>query len=219
MRLYNLCDAHHALNNVALRRIKISRIEDLNDPFELLGVDVRDKRLRASFRAAKRDMHEDGGVICFSKTWQNPVMWSHYGDKHRGICLGFDVSDSELTPVSYEPDLLKVDDVSQLSDNELTEQLFSRLVSTKFRDWGYEEEMRAYITLDHSTSEGGLYFFEFSKNIQLREIILGARCVIPIDKVKELASSFNEKVHVKKARIAFTKFSVVEDRSFRDSAA
>jgi len=36
MRLYDLCYSERALLNIALRRAKISRIEDLNDPFELL---------------------------------------------------------------------------------------------------------------------------------------------------------------------------------------
>jgi hypothetical protein len=33
-------------------------------------------------------------------------MWSHYGDRHKGICLGFDVPDNEFTR--------KVDDVVKL---------------------------------------------------------------------------------------------------------
>ena len=36
MRVYYLTGAQFALNNIALRRLKIARIEDLNDPFELL---------------------------------------------------------------------------------------------------------------------------------------------------------------------------------------
>ena len=42
MRVYYLTGAPFALSNLALRRIKIARFEDLNDPFELLGVDVGD---------------------------------------------------------------------------------------------------------------------------------------------------------------------------------
>ena len=37
MRLHNLSDAQHAQLNIALWRISISRIDVLNDPFELLG--------------------------------------------------------------------------------------------------------------------------------------------------------------------------------------
>jgi len=33
------------------------------------------------------------GLLCFSRNWHNPVLWSHYADKHRGICPGFDADD------------------------------------------------------------------------------------------------------------------------------
>jgi hypothetical protein len=38
MRVFYLTGAQFALSNLALRRVKISRFEDLNDPFELLGI-------------------------------------------------------------------------------------------------------------------------------------------------------------------------------------
>lgn len=219
MRLYNLSYAHHGLNNIALRRIKISRIEDLNDPFELMGANLRNKNLRAPFKAARQAIHNENGVICFSETWQNPVMWSHYADKHRGICLGFDVSGSLVMPVSYEHELLNIDGASKSPESEFTEEFMAKLLTTKFRDWGYEQEVRIFVDLDHSTSEGGLYFYDYSEDIELREVILGARCNLPIEKTRQLVSGFASKVHVKKARIAFTKFGVVEDRSFREKEA
>ena len=33
-------------------------------------------------------------AACFSKSFHNPSMWSHYGDGHKGVCLIFDTSDS-----------------------------------------------------------------------------------------------------------------------------
>ena len=29
-------------------------------------------------------------ISCFSKSWNSTLMWSHYGDKHKGICVEFD---------------------------------------------------------------------------------------------------------------------------------
>lgn len=29
------------------------------------------------------------GVCCFSKSYSNPLLWSHYGDQHHGICIGY----------------------------------------------------------------------------------------------------------------------------------
>jgi|SRR6185312_15311072 len=217
MRLYNLSDATHTLINISLKRMKVSRIADLNDPFELLSVNLRDKRLRDGFRAAKEKIHSENGVLCFSRSWSNPVLWSHYADKHRGMCLGFDVDDRCVMPVSYETDLTKFAPNASASETILTRKYMKKLLSTKFKDWAYEDEVRVYVELDPRTVEAGLYFADFSEKMQLREIILGARCEVPISKARELAGLFPHKVHVIKSRLAFTKFSVVENRQFRSA--
>lgn len=33
--------------------------------------------------------HYDRGVCCFSATDLDPLLWSHYGDCHRGLCIGY----------------------------------------------------------------------------------------------------------------------------------
>jgi len=101
MRAYYLTGSQFAVSNLALRRIKIARFADLNDPFELLGVDIGNKEHRSAFRATKDQLNESKGLICFSKSWSSPLMWGHYAEKHTGICLGFDVPDKLFEPVIY----------------------------------------------------------------------------------------------------------------------
>ena len=91
MRLYRFLDAHYGLLAVADRRIKISTIMELNDPFEFLGVNLSNRQFRWALRETKRQLSESQGLLCFSKTWRNPVLWGHYADSHRGLCLGFSV--------------------------------------------------------------------------------------------------------------------------------
>jgi Protein of unknown function (DUF2971) len=31
----------------------------------------------------------DKGVCCFSESFNNMLLWSHYGDQHRGLCVGY----------------------------------------------------------------------------------------------------------------------------------
>ena len=212
MRVYHLSDAQHALSNIALRRIKISRFADLNDPFELLGADLRNGELRKVFRDTKEKLHKNTGLICFSQSWENPVLWSHYADKHRGICLGFDAPDDLPKPVIYTPDALKVAHSEKKSLPKITEDFMKSLLLTKFVDWRYENEVRLFVGLDHKTAESGLYFYSFSKNFSLKEVILGPRCDLPIRSVRKLVDGFEPAVHVVKSRLAFTKFKVVENR-------
>lgn len=213
MRIYYLTGAHFALSNVALRRIKISRFSDLNDPFELLAVDLSDREHRAAFRKTKEQLNENRGLICFSKSWSNPLLWGHYAEKHTGVCLGFDVSDDLLAPVIYSehPMTIRID--PRTNRPKLTEQVVNRLLRTKFADWKYEDEVRLFVELDHDTIESGSYFYSFSDNLVLREIILGPRCGIPLMGVKNLVDNFERPVRVLKSRIAFGSFRVVENRT------
>jgi hypothetical protein len=42
----------------------------------------------------------DRGVCCFSSTYDNPLLWSHYGDQHKGICIGYGMN-REPAPVLH----------------------------------------------------------------------------------------------------------------------
>lgn len=201
MRVYHLTNAMHAVSNIALRRLKVSRFEDLNDPFELIGADLKDKVERTAFRELKRRLHEKYGVLCFSKSWSNPVLWSHYADKHRGVCLGFDIEDSEAREIIYTEKPLKMKFASQRA---------RPLMLTKYVDWRYEEEVRIILELNRLPVEGGLYFSLFSPEMELREVILGPRCSLEQNVIADLCKKLNDKIEVKKARLAFSSFRVIE---------
>jgi hypothetical protein len=213
MRVYHLKESKFAIENIALCRIKVSRFSDLNDPFELLGAELRNKELREAFRQTKEHLDKNRGLICFSKSWGNPVLWSHYADKHRGICLGFDVPDEVLAPIIYTKDPLKVPKSEKKAIPKINYEFMNGLLRTKFEDWRYEEECRLFINLDHNCSESGLYFYSFNESLVLKEVILGPRCEIPISEVRQLVSKVSPQVKVIKAMVAFTKFKVIENRA------
>ena len=216
MRVYHLLSAENGLSDISLRRIRISRIRDLNDPFEFLAIRADGKELRKFLRSWADEFNQGKGLLCFSKTWHNPVLWSHYASKHRGMCLGFDVADGLLQGVQYTKDRLSVPYIENKPEVRLDEAFVRDLLRTKFEHWAYEEEARAFVALDHSTVESGSYFHPFDAVIALKEVILGPMCELPIDRVRELVHSTYEYVSVVKARLAFKWFSVVPDeRSVR----
>lgn len=211
MRVYYLTGAHFALSNLSLQRIKISRFEDLNDPFELLGIDVSNRGFRVAIRETKEEINNSKGLICFSKSWSNPLMWGHYAEKHTGICLGFDIPDKLLNPVVYAKRLLKLEIEPEKELYKLSKNVVNKLLRTKFYDWKYEAEMRLFVELDHDTEESGMYFYPFSEKLALRDVILGPRCELPIDGVRNIVANFNPQVRVVKSRIAFSQFEVREN--------
>ncbi len=88
-----------------------------------------------------------------------------------------------------------------------------RLIRTKFYDWKYENEVRLFIELDHDTVEAGKYFLPFSENLSLREVILGPKCDLPLQGVQELLEKQDLDAKVIQARIAFTRFEVLENQA------
>src|SRR5262245_41537042 len=137
MRLYHFTLAKHALGNIENRRIKIAEINQLNDPFELLAMNLKDKVQRPAFMAWKKEVNSRHGVLCFCREWSNAVMWSHYADRHKGICLGFDIPDGKVQEVAYATDRLQL-----VTSKPLDESVLKALLYTKSKDWSYEKEWR-----------------------------------------------------------------------------
>jgi len=80
------------------------------------------------------------GVLCLSETPRNILMWSHYGNSHRGICLQFHALENTLEtsqPVHYKELRPTTNPVSQSQDEMLDDALF-----TKSDQWAYEREWR-----------------------------------------------------------------------------
>ena len=211
MRVYYLTPSQFAISNIALRRVKVARIADLNDPFELMAIEILDDRDLELFLHLKDELNKSKGLLCFSRTWSNPVMWGHYAERHSGMALGFEGSDEQFEPVIYAHAPLPVSREPGTQLPRLTESEVNKLLRTKFHDWHYEDEVRVFVQLDHTTKEAGLYFYEFDARLTLREVILGPKCEIPIEKVRTLVEHFDPPVRVAKSSIAHGTFRVVEN--------
>ena len=101
MRVYHFIDEVHGLQDLREKRLKIARINELNDPFELMGVELSNCELRQAMENMKEDVSAKLGILCFSESWESPVQWAHYANRHKGLCLGFDVPKRFLTKVNY----------------------------------------------------------------------------------------------------------------------
>lgn len=210
-RGYYLTSADHAINNIGLGRLKISRFVDLNDPFELLALNFRERETRKIVRDFKSTYGAHTGLLCFSSDWINPVLWSHYGAKHKGICLGFDLKEDLIQQVRYADERILAEIGEDGSPVQLDQALQELLLCTKFRHWEYEREIRRFIALDGATKEGSLHFYLFDQSLQLREVILGPQCTLSLDNVRQLVSARYPQAVTFSARLAFKFFSVVPD--------
>ncbi|MBA1155019.1 DUF2971 domain-containing protein [Microvirga mediterraneensis] len=212
MRVYHFVNQEYGLEDIKRRRLKIATLNDLNDPFEL-GVDSPDPAVRSAFRSLKNKLAQAFGLLCFSRDWKNPVQWSHYADRHRGLCLGFDVPDDVLTPVIYKAQLPKPDMAVLKGLGEPATEHIKQILSTKFRHWRYENEVRCFLKIeDEDEVKAGLYFAPFSDDLRLREVIVGHSSPVSRGNLVEALGDLSSVVSTCKARLAFRSYSVVRQR-------
>lgn len=213
MRVYHFLGVAWAIDDLKRGRLKISRIDDLNDPFELLGTELADLGQRRFFLETKRAIAQQHGVLCFSRGWRNPLMWSHYADKHRGLCLGFDIPNDRTKPIRYDAERLPSLLPGLLAGTPDSAALMQRLLFTKFRDWKYEKEVRVYTDLKEVDTPTGHYFADFSDDLLLKEVISGPRFEGTMTEIAGYARSWAPGVSLIRARLAFESFRVVPNKS------
>lgn len=132
-------------------------------------------------------------ICCFTSNEHNILMWSHYGDSHKGLCLKFDVLKDLnffLTPlpVNYRRDYPKF--------NYLRNQpnIVHDMILSKSIHWSYESEIRVI----KQGLEGALNFDKSS----LTEVIFGCNCCYnDINKIKDILIKNSYNVVLKQARV------------------
>lgn len=210
MRLYYFTSAKYGLQNIEKRRLKIARIKDLNDPFEFLPLNLETKAQRMWLREMKRLANKEYGIVCFTDDWEQPMMWSHYADRHRGLCLGFDVVNARpVIPVDYVSNLLqakdfKLDKFDVLKVTDLMQTWF-----IKYDAWAYEAERRMIFNLEQEYKEGPLYFHHFEPALRLAEVVVGAESDVTREQLIDAVGNLPN-VNLTKARLAFRRFAVVK---------
>ena len=114
--------------------------------------------IQPEFEDATRDLMfqelNKWGICCLSKVNHDILMWSHYGNAHRGFCLEFSTQQEQILfgvelpteiavplPVKYSP---QYPIVNPIVGKEMNETLL-----TKAKQWEYEQEWRI-ITPQHT---------------------------------------------------------------------
>lgn len=169
MILYKYMSFSSAQKVIESNSIGFSCIEDLNDPFEgaaLCFSDETGNECHLAHNAFKSRLSRNFGVLSLTRNPLNALMWSHYGDDHRGVVLGFDVNLSKLNEIdecviparfgeviysstiprnflaeANKDELMAVgEETNSFTDHRF--DLFKNCFLYKDYVWGYEEEVR-----------------------------------------------------------------------------
>lgn len=125
-----------------------------------LGAPERDKaarnyyiqRLADNVLHALRDEYARFGVLSLAGRWNCPLMWSHYANHHRGVCIEYCTTDADferLHPVNYSRSrTIKASALVEWKLQRSTEArrlIEETLFFAKAPQWRYEKEWRAII--------------------------------------------------------------------------
>jgi hypothetical protein len=108
----------------------------------------------------------------FSEYNDNILMWAHYSENHKGIALGFNMSDEDrMHKVTYsrERPLLPI---STSVDDEDYRKGVAALMATKSDLWAYECEWRRIISLSELNKKEDIYLLSLEPEV-VSSIIFG----------------------------------------------
>ncbi len=189
----------HALEILRTGLWKIGRLTELNDPFDCQPIlnnapKVDDeRRFTADYF---RQFNDVVGVLCYSAKIDDPVIWSHYADAHRGIALGFRYlcqgNVDGLFQVNYGEDRPTLDynvleELRLRNEMEQLKKVIQAGFTVNSSILRYEDEFRHFLILDYKSNRliGRNYFRPISK-YEFSAVILGEKCTLTEKDIRRL---------------------------------
>lgn len=159
--IYKYISLENGLKVLKNKNLRFRRIKLLNDPFEAnpfiyqfintpddFDNQNKEHQVMVDEFARLNNIRNDVYISCFSTKWNIIPMWSHYGEHHRGICIGFN-SKSLSESLNSQIKWLRVTyNLSRKKYLELSEEerrcCYSNVIKSKSKDWRIESEIRLY---------------------------------------------------------------------------
>lgn len=158
---YSSCDDWN-ICNLCKQQLRLSPVGEMNDLFEGITPSETEGISKKNWKDLEKTMY----LKCFSENWDNLLMWAHYADGCRGMCVEYDLSvlDTDhsvfwyLYPVHYSSQRYKKGGLKNM-DAEIEEYRKSLNSGTplkssmwlkdimafyliKSEEWAYEKEWR-----------------------------------------------------------------------------
>jgi len=172
-------DSQNTIQEIEAYLIKNSMATSQTVKAVAQGIITNRKRWHQTINAAANKVINSKGICCFAANHEHTLMWSHYADGHKGICLKFDVL-KDPTFFVFPLNMAYTDNYPEYNHLTGREELTDKLIKTKSNCWSYEQEVRVL------KDTNGLH--KFNKEA-LVEIIFGCNCSdSDINKIKDLVS-------------------------------
>ena len=101
-----------------------------------------------SFCSTFEAMRSGMGVVCLSESDESLLMWAHYANNHRGICVEYELMEINKqlnftpVPVIYSNERVCFNVLNPDTAGNDSVALFLRSITSKSEEWSYEHEWR-----------------------------------------------------------------------------
>jgi len=166
---------------------KLEKIKEVESTFLTNGninsafkAHTNEVQLKANLKNIN-DHNSQMGVACFSETFDNILMWSHYANGHKGLCLEFDTNSLPFQDREKLHHVIYSDSFPTLKPAAVFQNTYIPIDSliTKSKDWVYEREWRLI-------KDKGDSALEYDPRA-LTAIYFG--CSMPDDQIKQICST------------------------------
>lgn len=180
----------------------IAKMKNLDFDFAGLKENIQGEKEKM-FSLLKETLSNKIRITCFTNKNDNILMWSHYANKHNGICVKYDLKDcKELLystfPVVYSskrPSISKNEILISSSETKVNEDklllLLIKSLLTKSDEWKYEEEWRCIIPTEN------LIFDNLNHNC-IKAIYFGVK--VDSNKIYEIIDRLKEVTNITKIK-------------------
>jgi len=122
--------------------IKICRSRDI--PYSLSS-DQQLNRVQQRWNKIVEQTSQNLRVCSFSLNKNSLLLWSHYAEEHKGVCIEYDFVDVNVVRTFIQPVLYseKVYKIGLFEEYTIMQLIASSLIKAK--DWSYEQEWRLTI--------------------------------------------------------------------------
>lgn len=211
-----------SIKSFVIKAILTSKDEHITkeiNKFDAIGLSIANGQYRDF-------IDQSDGILCLSETADNILMWSHYGNSHKGYVIEFDTTHEffhQKIPNQKTGDVLeyagspkKVTYTKHRKIISFWQKSMSDVFLTKGSDWAYEKEHRMVLPLDLASEviNDNLYLFYIPFEA-VKSVTFGAKCEEKfmqdcIDKI-QLWSSKHKEFCMYKLELSVQRFELVRN--------
>ncbi|BCS96657.1 hypothetical protein DSLASN_22890 [Desulfoluna limicola] len=155
-------------------------------------------------------------LLCCSKSWNSPLLWGHYADRHTGIALELEAPESHVQEIQYSKDRVALDLHSLMRNRHKDENAkwtMFKMFMTKGIQWAYEDEARLQFTLDDLHSLNGHDFFNLNDTIKITGLVLGVNNKTTDSRIISAVPN-NHQVSITKTQMSALSFEIQEIKKY-----